>query len=638
MNTTAQGHEVPVDDLPCGWLRLEPGGRIVQANVPMAHLAGAADGLEGRYFDDLLTLASRVLFQSHLSPLLRLDGDTAELSVALRQPDGRPPLDVLLYSCRARDAPGLLDFVVVPIRQRRRIEDELVRVKRAADQAPLMVFQLVSRGGEPLHFAYASQSVRLLYGCTPEAVAASAHAVLDRLDPESARVLCSALARGAEAGSDCRLDYRLRAEPGEAPRTHEFVATPRQQADGHTLWHGYVADITERLRLERDAAEREAARQAAQLRKDFLARASHELRTPLNAILGFAQLLGQGDPGQLRPDQLQALATLQTAGRHMLALVDQLLDLARAERETGALALRPLALASELAAAAEAWQGPAQLRGQALSVELAPAMAGVRVMADAVALRQVLANLLSNAVKYTPAAGRIRLLALPGAAGRVLVRVADSGPGIAADQRPHLFEPFNRLGAERGPTEGSGLGLVVTRQLARAMGSELMLDDTPEPGCRFEFQLAQAEPAAEADPAAAPAAATARAVRGCLLYVEDNEVNALLMQAIVALRPGLVLHVAPHGAEAERLLDEDGLRPDLLLLDLHLPDTSGHELLQRLRRRPALAGVPALLVTASTGADVAEAGGDFQGCWCKPLDLERTLADLDHRLGPDAAN
>jgi signal transduction histidine kinase/CheY-like chemotaxis protein len=636
MHETALAGRPGMDGLPCGWLRVDHRGLIVRANARLAQLAGREGVVEGLYFDDLLTLPSRVLFQSHLSPLLRLKGETAELNVALRRSDGAAPLDVLLYSCRAEDLPGHIDFVVVPIRQRRRIEDELVRVKRAADQAPLMVFQLVSIGGEALHFAYASQSVRQLYGCTPEAAAASARAVTGRLSPESAAALAGALDTAARTGMDCRLNLQLTPEPDQPTRTHEFVASPRPQRDGHTLWHGYIADITERLQLQREAAEREAARQAAQLRKDFLARASHELRTPLNAILGFAQLLGQAEPGQLRPDQMQALATLQTAGRHMLALVNQLLDLSRADREADVLPLQALPLAPELSAAAEAWRGPAHLKGQQLDVQLPPELADAVVLAEPVALRQVLANLLSNAVKYTPAQGHIGLQAATAGEGRLRISVVDDGPGLDEAQRSQLFEPFNRLGAQHGPTEGSGLGLVLSRRLVQALGGELTLEAGPGPGCRFSFELARALHPGHGDApvpvGAAPTPALPPATRGCVLYVEDNEVNVLLMQAIAALRPGVQLHVARNGREAEALLDDGALQPDLLLLDLNLPDTGGPELLQRLRRRPALAAVPALLVTATTGDDAAAASGDFQGCWFKPLDLDHTLAELDRLL------
>ncbi len=627
------------DGLPCAWLRLGANGEILDAALAAEQLAGVAAGaLHGQAFDELLTLPSRVVYQTHLLPLLQLAGDTAELSLALRRPGGGT-LDVLFYSHRRAD--GLVDVLLAPIRQRRRIEDELVRVKRAADQAPMLVFQLLCDDGGPQRFPYASQSVRELYGCTPEAAAESAEPVLAALEPASRQHLRQALAQAGQGQAPCRLQLQLRPAAGRAPAVHEFVATPRALASGAVLWHGYAADVTERLRLEREATERSTAEESARVRKAFLARASHELRTPLNAILGFAQLLGRDGGAGLRPEQQQALAVLQSAGRHMLSLVNRLLDLSRAETEGLAPAMQPLALRAELEAALEAMRPQAAERGVALH---GPANGrDLGVMADPLSLRQLLTNLLSNAVKYNRPGGRVELDWAEATPGRVAVTVADTGVGLSPAQREHLFEPFNRLGAERTGTEGTGLGLVLARQLARALGGDIAVESLRGIGSRFSFELAKAEPgepralpapAGHEDPAPPPAAG------GTVLYVEDNEVNVLLMRALAALRPGVRLLVADSGAEAEALLDgPDALPLDLLLLDLNLPDTDGHALLARLRRRPALAATPAVLVTAA--ADEADGppapAGGFTERWIKPLEVDATLAGLDRLLGRSRA-
>ncbi len=620
------------DGLPCAWLRLGADGSVLDAATATERLVGAAPGmLAGRPFDELLTLPSRVVYQTHLLPLLRLAGNTAELALVLRGPGGAT-LDVLFYSQRRGD--GAFDVLLAPIRQRRRIEDELVRMKRAADQAPMMVFQLLCDADGPQRFPYASQSVRELYGVTPEAAAQSAAVVLDALEPGSRAQLLAALAQGSSGGTPCRVQLRRRAAPDQAATVHEFVATPRRLASGTVLWHGYAADVTERLRLEHEANERSTAEESARVRKAFLARASHELRTPLNAILGFAQLLGRDGGSGLRPDQQQALTVLQSAGRHMLSLVNRLLDLSRAESEGPALALQPLALRAELEAALDALRPQAAERG--VSLHGPAAGRDEVVMADALSLQQLLTNLLSNAVKYNRPGGHVELDWSMGPGDRVCVTVADTGVGLSAEQCRHLFEPFNRLGAEASATEGTGLGLVLARQLARSMGSDIAVDSLRGVGSRFSFDLQRggAMPdLPQPDAATAPAAAR----QGTVLYVEDNEVNVLLMRALVALRPGVRLLTAASGAEAEALLDAPGApQPALLLLDLNLPDTHGHALLQALRRRPLLAQVPAVLVTAAAeeaiDAPPAAAGEGFAERWIKPLEVDATLAALDRLL------
>jgi signal transduction histidine kinase/CheY-like chemotaxis protein len=637
----AEAARALVDNLPCGWLRLSRQGQVIDASIESARLVGRPVAeLVGRPLDELLTLPSRVVYQTHLLPLLQFSGDTAELSLVLKAHGDVPPLDVLVYTRRGSEEH--IEMLLAPIRQRRRIEDELVRVKRAADQAPMMVFQLVCEGAQPLRFPYASQSVRELYGCTPEEAGAAAEFVFGQLaSTERGRVLQTLAAAESGRGS-CHVQFSVAARRGDAeagPRTHELVATPRRLAQGQTLWHGYIADITGRLRLEQQAAERVAAEQSARMRKEFLARASHELRTPLNAILGFAQLLGKDAEEALRPDQRQALAVLLSSGRHMLALVNRLLDLSRIESQALAPALQPLPLRAELEAAAQALQGQARARG--LHVQLPDPVHDVQVMAEPLALRQLLTNLVSNAVKYNRLGGRVELGWQCCGAQRVQVWVADSGQGLDEQQRLHLFEPFNRLGAERGGTEGSGLGLVLSRQLAQSLGGDIHVDSSPGVGSRFSFELALATGTAplQAIASLAPADTSAAApARGTVLYVEDNEVNVLLMQAIVALRPGLELLVATHGAEAEHLCSSPGQPlPDLLLLDLNLPDTNGHELLVRLRACDGLAAVPALLVTAASEEEELRqpppGQRGFDGCWVKPLDVDATLTAFDRLLG-----
>ena len=396
-------------------------------------------------------------------------------------------------------------------------------------------------------------------------------------------------------------------------------------AEANALLEARVAERTRELAVAKERAEA-----ADHAKSALMARVSHELRTPLNAVLGFAQLL-ELDPA-LRASRAAGarVAQIRQAGDHLLRMVDEVLDLARAE--AGRLQLQPEAvdLGAMLAEALAQQQG-VQLQGP-------PAATGPWVRADRTRLRQVLMNLLSNAVKYNRAGGQVRLDIEPGGS-RVAFSVCDTGVGLSAAQRAGLFEPFNRLGAERSGTEGTGLGLAITRQLVLLMDGQLQVESTPEQGSCFTVRLPACAAAAEGvavDLHAPQAEAKRRPLSA--LYVEDNPTNLLLMQAMLE-RPecdGVTLHTATDGQSG--LAAAQRLRPGLILLDLSLPDMDGRELLQRLRDDPALAQVPCVAVSANALApEVASAlQAGFQDYVTKPFSLQRLVEVLDHFRTPSA--
>jgi signal transduction histidine kinase len=276
--------------------------------------------------------------------------------------------------------------------------------------------------------------------------------------------------------------------------TH-FVLPPRTPG-GARRFCQLAMDIGDRKRAEAAlVAARDLAEQASRAKSEFLSRMSHELRTPMNAVLGFGQLL-EMDP-QLDPLHLMHVREILRGGRHLLVLIDEVLDLARVEAGRIEIELAPVSLATLLEESLALVRPLAQARG----VQLAAAVPQqALVLADATRLRQVLINLLSNAIKYNPDAGEVHVDAVRAEAGGWRIRVADTGPGIPAEQRAHLFEPFNRLGAELGGVQGIGIGLVITRRLVEAMGGSIGLDSPPGVGCRFWVELPS--PVAD-DPAAA---------------------------------------------------------------------------------------------------------------------------------------
>ncbi len=616
---------------PCPALRMAGNGRILAVNAALCQLLEApASTLCGGTLEAWLTPASRVMVQSLVQPLLKLHGQVNELALTLRGAQGEAA-DVLLYA--ARDGSDPLASVVVqlaPIRQRRRIEAELQRVKRAADQAPGLIFQLERlppAAGGGWTFAYANEALRPLYGCSAEAAARSAEVVFGQLWPADREALLAAL-DAAEAGQGAFLVLvRLQVPEGEPLRWHEYTGVVRSSPTGSRQWHGHAADVTDRAAMQEALVQREALERLARARSEFIGRVSHELRTPLNGILGFAQLLASDPVAPLTPRQAERLAVLLDSAQHLRGVVDELLDISRIEAGQMVLVLSPVAVAPLLAQVAASLADEAGARG--ISVLTPPVDSAGVVLAEPQRLRQVLLNLLSNAVKYNRPGGAVWVQLVPeGPAWRI--DVCDNGIGLDAAQQAGLFQPFNRVGAERTGVPGAGLGLVISRHLAQLMGGTLSVQSTVGAGSTFSIHLPAASAAPVATPAAlAPALLPDPTLQGRVLYVEDNEVNAQLMQALLALCPGVQLQVAPDAAAALAAAGA-GTPPDLLLIDMHLPDGSGLALLPRLRALPGMAAVPAVVVSASAEpalqAHARQAG--FDAYWTKPLALAATLQGL----------
>ncbi len=400
-------------------------------------------------------------------------------------------------------------------------------------------------------------------------------------------------------------------------------------------------DVTDRRVAEAAQREREVAERESQAKSRFLARMSHELRTPLNAVLGFAQLLvadedsGRGDAVERR----RRLSLIEDAGRHLLSLINDVLDLTSLESgemrvDRVAVAVRPL-----VDAARALVEPQAAARAVVLQATVGDDIA---VTGDATRLRQVLLNLLSNAVKYNRPGGRVRL----DAARRdhqVRLRVRDDGRGMTAGQLQHLFEPFNRLGIEREGIEGTGIGLVIVRSIVERMGGHIEVRSEPGVGSEFTVWLPAAAipPSAPADRALAAAAPPEEAMpspagrrRRAVLYVEDNPVNALIIRELLARRPDLEVHVAADGAGGISCAVD--LRPELVLLDMQLPDMDGFEVLRRLRADARTAGIPCVALSANAMPDDIRRALDagMAGYWTKPLDLGAFMGAIDARFGP----
>lgn len=386
---------------------------------------------------------------------------------------------------------------------------------------------------------------------------------------------------------------------------------------------GTVLDISE-LVLARQEAER-----ANRAKSEFLTSMSHELRTPMNAILGFGQLLELDLQSQ--PEARDHVQEILRGGRHLLALIDEVLDLARVE--SGRVDLAPEAVALDaLCDECLRLVGPlAQRRG--ITVYAAPM--AVAVWADRLRLRQVLVNLLSNAIKYNVDGGRVQIGKESCAEGRVRIAVHDSGPGIAEERQHELFQPFSRLGAERGSVEGTGVGLVVVRRLVELMSGQVGVASRPGAGSTFWVELPMHEGAPPGAPAlavAGPPADLSGAAGQRVLYVDDNASNLRLVTQIMARWPGVELLTAQDPQRGIELAQAQ--RPDLVLLDIQMAPHDGYAVLRRLKGEAALRDVPVVAVTANAmPRDVEQAlAAGFEECLTKPLDVPRFVAMIERRL------
>ncbi|MDB4892295.1 MAG: sensor protein [Gemmatimonadetes bacterium] len=436
----------------------------------------------------------------------------------------------------------------------------------------------------------------------------------------------------AHPGEPYTSTFRIRHKDGSYRVFENLGRTLSQDSAGE----GVVAfgrDVTERKVAEASLARaKEEAERANRAKSEFLSRMSHELRTPMNSILGFAQLLSRAE---LTPQHSKSIQHILKAGRHLLHLINEVLEIARIEAGRENFSLEPVALGPVLREAMGLVRPLAQQHGVSLEEDIWPNDAFGH--ADRQRLVQVLLNLLSNAIKYNRTGGRVRVacVQVAGEPNRWAVRVIDSGRGIPANRVDQLFTPFARLGAEQTDVEGTGLGLALSRRLCEAMGGELVLESSDADGSVFRIGLEAADNplhALEDSPAAGAINEPHRAAT--LLYIEDNLANLSLVETILLSRPGWQTIPALQGQLGVELAREHV--PDVILLDLHLPDIPGEEVLRRLRADARTATIPVIVVSAdATPASLQRLIlGGANAYLTKPLDVDDFLREVERFL-PD---
>ncbi len=382
---------------------------------------------------------------------------------------------------------------------------------------------------------------------------------------------------------------------------------------------------------------RDQAVTATQAKNAFLSSTSHELRTPLNAVLGFAQLLQLSDLSQEDEDGVERILA---AGHHLLALINELIDIARIESGEFSLSVEPVAVQPVVEETDQLMAPLAADRSVTISQPCPPP--GLAVKADRQRLRQILVNLLSNAIKYNRVGGTVTITCQAAGPDQASLTVADTGPGIPAADLGRIFDPFERLGAEQTAIEGSGIGLPLARAFAEAMHGHLTAASVLGEGTTFTLTLPRSPDLAQAPaagvrvpgPRIAPDDSAGDGIR--VLYIEDNPANIEVVTRFLKTRPSMRLQSVISGqAGLESATREI---PDLILLDLHLPGLHGDEVLRRLRANPATTAIPVAILSAEASPAIIHnmrARGVI-AYLTKPLDLTELGRLLDSvAAGPD---
>jgi signal transduction histidine kinase len=429
-------------------------------------------------------------------------------------------------------------------------------------------------------------------------------------------------------GETERLTVRIADADPKKPRLLALALRALPQTNRRV---GACRDVTRERSLEALRRQKLSAERASAAKSEFMSHVSHELRTPLNAILGFAQLMEMDPENPLPSEHRQRLEMVQHSGRRLLGLIDQLLQITKIERGTKRLKAKPVNVHALVRRCVEALDLMALERDIRIVIDVErPDSSAVR--ADPVALEQVVLNLLSNAIKYNRDHGRVRIVYRAGEVGELVVD--DTGKGMSESQLGRMFEPFDRLDAEATAVPGTGLGLVITKQLVEAMGGKLDVASQLGRGSMFKVELPMAADSVD-DSNTAQLNLPSQWDTGreyVVLYIEDDEVNVVLMEQLFATQPEWRLHCASSGAEGIAAAVRH--QPKVILLDMNLPDMPGVDVFKRLQAHRSTRDIPCVAVSADAMPKqiaLVESLG-FEDYWTKPLDLPATIAKLKQLL------
>ncbi|MGA2926295.1 MAG: PAS domain S-box protein [Solirubrobacteraceae bacterium] len=553
------------------------------------------------------------------------DGEPYDLELGLVRPDGeRAWVRVLGRPIVQAGRIVRVSGAIADITERNHREQAL-RQARAELELAQRIAQIGSFSADPGSGAIVwSAEMFRIFDRKPTGGPPAPPELLALIHPDDAQLALAAYEGALEGDPRAELDLRIRPGDGSERIVHLIVS---RDPHGSGSYSGTVQDVTSLRAVERELREQsERAESASRAKSEFLARMSHELRTPLNSIIGFSQLL---ELDELDPRQHENVSFVLKAGRHLLGLIDEVLELARIESDRLTISTEPVALADTVREALALVAPLAAELEVSLHCDSEALDDDDHVRGDRQRLVQVLLNVLSNAIKYNRRGGQVAVSFQVSQAGRVRTTISDTGVGIAPDQQARLFEPFARLGAERTQVEGTGLGLALSKGLLEMMGGSIEIASQPGSGTTVTIELAGSErPSGEHPPAPHDrrrelgAAASKRQV---ILYIEDNLSNLTLVERILQHHTEVDLIPAMQATLGLELAQQHN--PDLVVLDLHLPDLPGTDVLRRLKADQATRSIPIVVLTAdaSKGQEERVMALGAAAYLTKPLDVSRFL-------------
>ena len=614
---------------------VDPAGIIAYANAQADRVFGYLPGeLVGQLHSVLLPEQVRGVHEQHLqrfasSPTPRTMAGTPGKPLYARRKDGTEfPIEVTLNPFET-SAGLMVSTVVRDISERRRLEAAAERQAERLAGAIETIPDVIAIWDADDHVVACNEAFRRLFSDTPPAgwVGSSVVEVLARSTPFLAAR--DAVAWFGPEASDKAGVFDVALHDGR-----RFRVGSRKNSHGGRVTTGI--DLTDDLVRERELElARKKAEAASRAKDEFLASMSHELRTPLNAVSGFCQLLQRDRKDHLTDRQREMVDQVAKGGDHLLALIDDVLDLARIEANRVSITVESVSVQDTVTEVIQTLGPAAERAGVELWFDPA-GEPGAAVEADPRRFLQILMNLTSNAIKYNNPGGTVMFELSRPSPAVVRVMVTDTGRGIPEEQQDKLFTAFHRAGQEAGTIEGTGIGLVISRRLAELMDGRVGFVSHGGVGSSFWVDL-PAHRSAVARPEVVPQVPQAGgSYQGLVVYVDDSLPSLTFLRMLVDQLDGVELLTAGTAAEGIALVRER--RPHLVLMDINLPDMSGFEALAVLHADPRTLHIPVVAVSASASAEACARGlqAGFHGYLTKPVrvnELEDVIRDALTRSG-----